>query len=221
MVINDVRAEEHRLLRSNVQVEPCNVRVLAQRRRSVEAKTSGIQKFAWFTVSDTEIVCCVFGRCRGNCLNGSWVFGARVGKDGGNVGRRQGDEAPCRPRSVREFHQPLTQTRQRHGPGIGGLGAGVAASLIVVKEEQPVFDDGAAQAAAKSVPDEGWPRSAVQIIEVVIRRSDGIAVRFEQGAVQVVRTALGDQLYLRARRMARSRIRSYSRNPELFDRFGV
>src|SRR6266850_6155391 len=218
MVINDVRAEEHRLLRSNVQVEPCNVRVLAQRRRSVEAETSSIQKIAWFAVSDGEIVGCVFGRCRGNCLNGSRVFAAGVGKDGGNIRRSQGDEATG---SIGEFHQSLTQTRQRHGPGSGGLGASVAASLIVVKEEQPVLDDGAAQPTAKSVPDEGRPRSAVQIIEVVIRRSDGIAVRFEQGAVQVVRTALGDQLYLRARRMARSRICSYSRNPELFNRFGV
>src|SRR6266404_3750105 len=158
MVINDVRAEEHRLLRSNIQVESCNVRVLPQRRRSVEAKTRSIQELAWFAVSDGEIVGCVFGRRRGNCLNGSWVFAASVGKDGGNIRRIQGDEATG---SIREFHQSLTQTRQRHGPGSSGLGAGVAASFIVVKEEQPVLDDGATQPAAKSVPDKGWPRNAV------------------------------------------------------------
>src|ERR1700730_3909129 len=222
MVINNVRAEEHRLLRSNIQVESCNVRVLTQRGWSVEAKTGSIQEFAWLAISDSKIVGLVFGCCRGNCLNGSWVFAAGVGKDTGNVSRRQGDdETPRRVRSVREFHQPLAQTRQRYCPGGGGLCTRVAASLVIVEEEEPVLDDGAAQPAAKSVPDERWPRNTDQIIEEVISRSDGIAMRFEEGAMKIVRTALGDQLDLRTGRMARSRICSYSRNPELFNRFGV
>src|SRR6266496_6031234 len=215
MVINDVRAEEHRLSRSNIQVEPCNVRVLTQRGWSVEAKTSSIQEFAWLAVSDGEIVGLVFGRRRRNCLNGSWVFAASVGKDGGNVGRREGDdETPRKVRTVREFHQPLTQTRQRHRPGSRGLGAGIAASLIIVEEEQPVLDHGAAQSAAKSVPDKGWPRNAAQVTEVVIRRSDGIAVRFEERAMKAIGAALGDQLDLRTRRVPCGRICSYSRDPE-------
>src|SRR6267378_1142109 len=121
MVINDVRTEEHGLLRSNVEVKPCDVRVLTQRRRSVKPKTGGIQKITWLAVSDSEIVGLVFGCCCCDRLNGSRVFPVGVGKDGGNVRRRQGDETTG---SVRKFHQPLTQTRQRYRPGSRGLCTG-------------------------------------------------------------------------------------------------
>ena len=79
---------------------------------------------------------------------------------------------------------------ERHDAKNGVL-LGVTARVEIEKEEQLIFQDGAAKIGAKLIANEIWTWHTRGIVEEVVGFGDGVAVVFAGRAVPIVGAALG------------------------------
>src|SRR6266536_3685406 len=109
---------------------------------------------------------------------------------------------------------------QRHHRG-HTAGTGVVTPLVAIEEESLVLNDGPADCAPKSVPDQVCPGDAVVIVDPIVGREAFGTVVVKTRAVPGIRAALGNQVHLGAGRAALVGVSIGRGNPELLDRLGV
>ena len=195
MVIDHVQAGKEELLFSQVVVELRHMRIQLHRLGSIEDETRCVQ-----TVAHLRAVSLILGSGRRERRLRKRVHTPSIREDGGDIGS---DELPRSARGVVKFHDALSKVRQRHKPCWNAGLTSVATALIAVEEEDFVSLYGSAERPAKGVADQRRTWLVVMIIEPVVGRGDGVSIQFEQHAVELVGSALGDQGDLCTRRTAR------------------
>lgn len=144
------------------------------------------------------------------------IDAARGGENARDVSHRERRDAA---RRVAIAHGALAQGFSRHGLQ-NGLLRRVAPPFVAVKEKQPIFDNGAAQAAAEDVANQFGTRilfiaraslsaqddgiageiASVGVVEPVVRRRDRVAMEFIERTMKLVRARFDDERNLCARR---------------------
>src|SRR5579863_8833217 len=71
--------------------------------------------------------------------------------------------------------------------------------LVVEKEENTIFLDGAAERRPELIPVEGLARHSVLVVEPIVGGEDGVPVELVQRAVKLIGAALGYERDLAAR----------------------